>query len=68
MKNFLSDLFQKIFYKDEEVVLNDRLEIRINDKEKILFKKYAKLNGTDLSKLMRKLMMAEIDDFIKVNK
>lgn len=69
MNNFIISLFKKIFYKDDsEEILDARLEIRINSQEKILFKKYAKLNGTDLSKLMRKVMMNEIDGFIKANK
>lgn len=64
MINFFYKLFNKNNSKD---ILNDRLEIKINSREKILFKKYAKLNGTDISKLIRNLMIEEIDNFIKIH-
>lgn len=64
MINFFNKLFNK---NNSEDILDDRLEIKINSQEKILFKKYAKLNGTDISKLIRNLMIEEIDNFIKIN-
>ncbi|AQM60809.1 MULTISPECIES: DUF6290 family protein [Clostridium] len=64
MINFFNKLFNK---NNSEDILDDKLEIKINSQEKILFKKYAKLNGTDISKLIRNLMIEEIDNFIKIN-
>lgn len=64
MINFFNKLFNKSTSED---ILDDILEIKINSQEKILFKKYAKLNGTDISKLIRNLMIEEIDNFIKIN-
>lgn len=64
MINFFNKLFNK---NNSDGILDDRLEIKINSQEKILFKKYAKLNGTDISKLIRNLMIEEIDNFIKIN-
>lgn len=64
MINFFNKLFNK---NTSEDILDDILEIKINSREKILFKKYAKLNDTDISKLIRSLMIEEIDNFIKIN-
>ncbi|KJU72430.1 DUF6290 family protein [Clostridium baratii] len=64
MINFFNKLFNK---NNSEDILDDKLEIKINSQEKILFKKYAKLNDTDISKLIRNLMIEEIDNFIKIN-
>lgn len=64
MIKFLNKLLSK---NTREDILDDILEIKINSQEKILFKKYAKLNGTDISKLIRNLMIEEIDNFIKIN-
>ncbi|AIY82670.1 MAG: hypothetical protein KIB43_07635 [Clostridium baratii] len=64
MINFFNKLFNK---NTSEDILDDILEIKINSQEKILFKKYAKLNGTDISKLIRNLLIEEIDNFIKIN-
>lgn len=64
MIKFLNKLLSK---NTSEDILDDILEIKINSQEKILFKKYAKLNGTDISKLIRNLMIEEIDNFIKIN-
>lgn len=64
----LIDLFEKLFYKEEEdLILDARMEIRLNSKEKILIEKYCRLRGTDKSKLIRRLLMKEIDTFIKSN-
>lgn len=64
MIKFLNKLLSK---NTSEDILDDILEIKINSQEKLLFKKYAKLNGTDISKLIRNLMIEEIDNFIKIN-
>ncbi|BFK81447.1 hypothetical protein I3900191A7_15920 [Clostridium baratii] len=64
MINFFNKLFNK---NNSEDILDDKLEIKINSQEKILFKKYAKLNDIDISKLIRNLMIEEIDNFIKIN-
>lgn len=64
MINFFNKLFNK---NTSEDILDAILEIKINSQEKILFKKYAKLNGTDISKLIRNLLIEEIDNFIKIN-
>ncbi|MGL5330990.1 MAG: DUF6290 family protein [Peptostreptococcaceae bacterium] len=63
----LIELLEKIFKKDnpEEIILDSRMEIRLNSKEKILVDKYCKLRNTDKSKLVRKLLMQEIDSFIR---
>ncbi|WP_242852377.1 DUF6290 family protein, partial [Clostridium baratii] len=60
MIKFLNKLLSK---NTSEDILDDILEIKINSQEKLLFKKYAKLNGTDISKLIRNLMIEEIDNF-----
>ncbi|MFR9241128.1 MAG: DUF6290 family protein [Clostridium baratii] len=64
MINFFNKLFNK---NTSEDILDDILEIKINSQEKILFKKYAKLNGTDISKLIRNLLIEEFDNIIKIN-
>lgn len=46
-------------------LLNDKLEIKINCKEKILFEKYAKVCGLDIDDLVKGLVREEIDKFIK---
>lgn len=66
--NFIKELLSRIFnQEDEDPILDDRLEFRLNKQEKILIKKYCKLRDTDCSKLFRRLAMQEIDSFIKSN-
>jgi RHH-type transcriptional regulator, rel operon repressor / antitoxin RelB len=45
----------------EEVVLMS-ISIRMNDKEMKLVKKYAELNGTTISDVMRKAILGKIED------
>lgn len=46
-------------------LLDDKIEVKINSKEKLLFEKYAKIKGIDLEELMLELVRHEIDEFIK---
>jgi len=65
VNEFFNNLLNKIFGSDDDkTILNDRLEIRINDEEKVLFKKYAKVRGVDTSSLIRSLVRIDIDKFI----
>lgn len=61
------ELINSIFRKEEQIILDDRIEFRLNKKEKELIKKYCKLRHTDPSKFFRNLAMKEIDNFIKLN-
>lgn len=62
------ELINSIFKKQEEIILDDRIEFRLNKKEKELIKKYCALKHTDTSKFFRNLAMKEIDDFIKAGR
>ncbi|MGL5086029.1 MAG: DUF6290 family protein, partial [Clostridium sp.] len=63
--NRLVELLKKIFGEEvEESVLDARLEVRVNSKEKQLIKKYCQLKQTNCSNLVRSLLMKEIDTFI----
>ncbi|MBE6046856.1 MAG: hypothetical protein E7213_00320 [Clostridium sp.] len=46
-------------------LLDDTIEIRINSKEKVLFQKYAELQGLKLEDLIKTLVRDDIDKFIK---
>ncbi|MDU5110790.1 MAG: DUF6290 family protein [Clostridium sp.] len=61
------ELINSIFNK-EEVILDDRIEFRVNKKEKILIKKYCDLKRMTASDFFRNLAMKEIDDFIKLGR
>ena len=58
------ELINSIFNK-KEIVLDDRIEFRVNKKEKILIKKYCDLKRTTTSDFFRTVAMKEIDSFIK---
>lgn len=58
------DLINSIFNK-KELILDDRIEFRVNKKEKILIKKYCDLKRVTTSDFFRTLAMKEIDKFIK---
>ena len=58
------DLINSIFNK-KELILDDRIEFRVNKKEKILIKKYCDLKRVTTSDFFRTLAMKEIDTFIK---
>ena len=61
------ELINSIFNK-EEIILDDRIEFRVNKKEKILIKKYCDLKRMTTSDFFRSLAMKEIDDFIKLGR
>lgn len=60
----LLELISSIFNK-KELILDDRIEFRVNKKEKILIKKYCDLKRVTTSDFFRTLAMKEIDKFIK---
>lgn len=64
--NKIIELINSIFNK-KEVILDDRIEFRVNKKEKILIKKYCDLRRMTTSDFFRNLAMKEIDNFIKMN-
>ena len=48
-----------MYYKGDD---NMSISIRMNDKELELIKKYAELNGTTVSEVMRKAILEKIED------
>lgn len=62
--NKIIELINSLFGK-KEVILDDRIEFRVNKKEKILIKKYCNLKRMSTSDFFRTLAMKEIDSFIK---
>lgn len=64
--NKIIELLNSIFGK-KEIILDDRIEFRVNKKEKILIKKYCDLKRITTSDFFRNLAMKEIDKFIKLN-
>lgn len=62
--NKIIEVLNFIFNK-KEIILDDRIEFRVNKKEKILIKKYCDLKRTTTSDFFRTLAMKEIDSFIK---
>lgn len=65
--NKIIELINSIFNK-QEVILDDRIEFRVNKKEKILIKKYCDLKRMTTSDFFRNLAMKEIDNFIKLGR
>ncbi len=65
--NKILELINSIFNK-EEIILDDRIEFRVNRKEKILIKKYCDLKRVTTSDFFRSLAMKEIDNFIKMGR
>lgn len=65
--NKILELIDSIFSK-KEVILDDRIEFRVNKKEKILIKKYCSLKRITPSEFFRNLAMKEIDNFIKMGR
>lgn len=60
------ELINSIFKtKEEEIILDDRFEFRLNSKEKQLIKKYCDLKHISASEFFRSLAIKEIDNFIK---
>lgn len=62
------ELINSIFKKQEEIILDDRFEFRLNRNEKILIKKYCDLQRISASEFFRKVAMKEIDNFIKAGR
>lgn len=63
------ELINSIFKtKEEEILLDDRFEFRLNKNEKILIKKYCDLQRISASEFFRKVAMKEIDNFIKAGR
>lgn len=58
----LIKLFRKV--EEEKNILDDRIEFRINSKEKELITKYCELISMDRSVFLRTLAIKEIDKFI----
>ena len=65
--NKIIELINSIFNK-QEVILDDRIEFRVNKKEKILIKKYCDLKRMTTSDFFRNLAMKEIDNVIKLGR
>lgn len=61
------ELINSLFNK-EEIIMDDRIEIRVNKKEKILIKKYCSLKRITPSEFFRNLAMKEIYEFIKLGR
>lgn len=62
------ELINSIFKtKEEEILLDDRFEFRLNKNEKILIKKYCDLQRISASEFFRKVAMKEIDSFFNIN-
>lgn len=61
------ELINSIFgiKEEENIVLDDRFEFRLNRQEKQLIKKYCNLKHISASEFFRSLALNEIDNFIK---
>lgn len=69
MLSKIIELINSIFKtKEEEILLDDRFEFRLNKNEKILIKKYCDLQRISASEFFRKVAMKEIDNFIKAGR
>ena len=60
-------LIKFIFKKKEDSILDDKVELRLNSKEKQLIKKYCDLKDTSINEFLRTVAMQEIDKFIYIN-
>ena len=58
----ISNILKKV---RKEELLDDNIKVRINSKEKLLFKKYAKIRGLDVVDMIKALVRKDIDEFIK---
>ncbi len=66
--SFIRDLIDKILNTNEDdPILDARIEFRLNNKEKILIKKYCDLKRMTISEFIRSTAMKEIDTFINAN-
>ncbi|MBS5884864.1 MAG: DUF6290 family protein [Clostridium sp.] len=66
MSNILN-LIKFIFKKKEDSILDDKVELRLNSKEKQLIKKYCDLKDISINEFLRTVAMKEIDEFIYIN-
>lgn len=66
MGNILN-LIKFIFKKKEDSILDDKVELRLNIKEKQLIKKYCDLKDISINEFLRTVAMKEIDEFIYIN-
>lgn len=68
MLSKIIELINSIFKtKEEEILLDDRFEFRLNKNEKILIKKYCDLQRISASEFFREVAMKEIDSFFNIN-
>lgn len=58
----ISNILKKV---RKEELLDDDIKVRINSKEKLLFKKYAKIRGLEVEDMIKALVRKDIDEFIK---
>ncbi len=58
----ISNILKKV---RKEELLDDNIKVRINSKEKLLFKKYAKIRGLEVEDMIKALVRKDIDEFIK---
>ena len=66
--SFIKYLIDKILNTNEDdSILDARIEFRLNNKEKILIKKYCDLKRMTISEFIRSTAMKEIDTFINAN-
>lgn len=63
----VKELLRKLML-GKKTILNDRIEFRLNSKEKEIIQKYCDLQRTDVSKFLRRVAMQEIDEFLNYNK
>lgn len=66
--NSIKELLKMIFKTEEEqIMLDDRIEFRLNKNEKILIKKYCALKHISLSEFFRSLAIKDINTFFNIN-
>ncbi|WP_291650390.1 DUF6290 family protein [Clostridium sp.] len=66
MSNTLN-LIKFIYNKREKSILDDKIELKLNSKEKQLIKKYCDLKDISINEFFRTVAMKEIDNFIYIN-
>lgn len=57
-----------IFNRKANCILDDKIELKLNSKEKQLIKKYCDLKHISVNEFFRNVAMKEIDDFIYINR
>lgn len=53
--------------EEEQIMLDDRIEFRLNKNEKILIKKYCDLKRISVSDFFRSLAIKDINSFFNIN-